>query len=149
VGDRPYLKYDERDRVGLLIQLTRTFARWHRTMRRVHVMPLKQEWRDGRSFEVGTEWLRDQLNQPGFRCQYQVLDGDYPSDFRDVELQSIEGRFYFTATQLENGARLRLHITTADGVFKSDFENVDDINLRMSLEPDAGPRRLERTMRSA
>ena len=55
------------------------------------------------------------------------------SDFRKVELQTIEGRMYFTATQLASGARLQVEISAGDLVFRSEFESVDDVNLRMPL----------------
>jgi hypothetical protein len=152
-GDRVRINYNENNKSDVLLQLIATLARWHRETRRVHVVPLKHVFRDGHLSEVGGDWLRTRRKQLGFRCQYQVLDGDYPSELRDVQLQSIEGRLYFTATQLASGARLRLRITTNEGIFVSDFENVDDVNLRIPLDApenqldDPRPRGLEAVLR--
>ena len=148
-----HINYDANNRTKLLLQLTSTLARWHRQMRRVHVIPLRHVVRDAQLSEIGTEWLRAQAGQPGFRCQYEILDGDYPSKPVDAELRSIEGRLYFSAMQLTSGSRLRLRITTSAGVFVSDFENVDDVNLPIALETsenqsaDPRPRGLETLLR--
>jgi hypothetical protein len=153
-GDRVRITYTENNESDVLLQLAGTFARWHRHARRVHVVPLKHVWRDGEISQIGPDWLRNRVKQLGFRCQYQVLDGDYLSELRDAELQSIEGRVYFTATQLTSGARLRVRITTNAGVFVSDFENVDDVSLRVSLDAaedqvqDPRPRGLETVLRT-
>lgn len=154
-GDRVRIKYNESERTELLLQLTSTLARWHRQVRRVRVIPLRHTLRDGQLVEIGAEWLRGQMKQDGFRCQYQILDGDYPSQPVDTELRSIEGRLYFTAARLTSGSRLRLRVTTDEGVFISDFENVDDINLPFALAPierrliDPRPRELESVLRIA
>ena len=102
-----------------------------------------------RIFVAYSYQVRGQMKRSGFRCQYQILDGDYPSQPVDTELRSIEGRLYFTTARLTSGSRLRLQITTDEGVFVSDFENVDDINLPFALAPvetrlvDPRPRGLE------
>lgn len=152
-GDRVRIKFEGTDRLEVLLQLTGTLARWHRQMRRVHLIPQKSIVRDGQLMEVGAEWLRGQMNRPGFRCQYQILDGDYESSPVDAEVRSIEGRLYLSAGHLSSGSRLRLHITTSEGVFVSGFENVDDVNLPIALAPsedrfaDPRPRGLETVLR--
>jgi hypothetical protein len=152
-GDRVRILYDEEKKVETLLQLTSTLARWHRQMRRVRVIPLKHVFREGQFSEVGAEWLRARLTQPSFRCEYQVLEGDYQSEFQKAQLESIEGRLYFNVTQLAGGARLRLRITTNERVFLSDFENVDDVNLGIALDasedklPDPRPLGLEAALR--
>jgi hypothetical protein len=153
VGDRARINYDGNNRVELLLQLTATLARWHRQIRRVQVMPTKYVSRNGQLADVGTQWLRQRATQPAFRCQYEVLDGDDLSKPIDTKLLFIEGRMYFSAATLATGARVRLHITTAEGVFMSDFENVDDVNLPITLDgpenvpADPRPRGLETVLR--
>ena len=153
VGDRARINYDGVNKVELMLQLTTTIARWHRQIRRVQLIPLKHVYRNGQLSEIGTQWLRQHASQPGFRCQYEVLDGDDLSKAIDTKLLFIEGRMYFNASGLTTGARLRLHITTVEGLFVSDFENVDDVNLPMSLDGpetlliDPRPRGLETLLR--
>jgi hypothetical protein len=153
-GDRVRINYDETNRVDLVLQLTNTLARWHRQIRRVHVLPFNQKVGDSDLSGIGTEWLRSRVDKPGFFCHYEVLDGDQTSKPVEAKLRFIEGRPYFTAKQLSSGSRLRLQITTPDGVFVSDFENVDDINLPMPLSAsgnrlaDPRPRALEAALRA-
>lgn len=137
VGDRARIEYNEPHRLDTLIQLTNTLVRWHQQFRRVQVIPLKQTIRDGIVAEMGIEWLKGQLRQPGFRCRYRVLEGAYSSDFRDVDLQAIEGRLYFNAVDLGPRTRIQVQITAQGQIFTSEFESVDDVNLNVPLV-DAG-----------
>jgi hypothetical protein len=132
-GDRARINYVEEQPFQTLIQLTATFARWHQQIRRVHLRPLRPFVRDGIVADIGGDWLKGQLGQRAFSCRYRVLDGDYTSDFRKVELQTIEGRMYFTATQLASGARIQVEISAGDQLFRSEFESVDDVNLLTPL----------------
>jgi hypothetical protein len=132
-GDRARIEYDSANRFGTLIQLTSTLARWHRQYKRIHLLPLLQIVRDGGVAEIGPDWLRSQARHPGFRCRYRVLDGDYATDFKDVQIQLVEGRFYFSASDVAPGPRIQVEISTGGQIFSSEFESVDDVNLAIRL----------------
>ena len=84
-------------------------------------------------WQIGPDWLRSQVRQPGFRCRYRVLDSDYATDFKDIQIQVVEGRFYFSASDVAQGARIQVEITAGGQIFSSEFESVDDVNLSIRL----------------
>jgi hypothetical protein len=132
-GDRARIEYNPDNPFGTLIQLTSTLVRWHQQYKRIQIVPLRPIVRDDIVMETGPDWLRAQARQRGFRCRYRLLEGDYQNEFKDVEVQLIEGRFYFSAADLPAGARIQLEISAEGQIFTSEYENVDSINLNVRL----------------
>jgi hypothetical protein len=144
-GDRARIEYDEANRFGTMIQLTSTLVRWHQQFRRIHLVPRLPVMRDGAIAEAGNDWLRAQMRERSFQCRYRILDADYPTDFRPVELQLIQGRFYFHASDVAPGGRIQVELSAEGQAFTSEYESTDDINLNVTLldtpVPSLFPRR--------
>jgi hypothetical protein len=123
-GDRQRITYKEAERDRLMLELAETVGAWVRTAT-VNLQLLPPEFVDE---------IRPLLGKPGFRCTYTVRERGRDAPPVETPVLPIKGGLFIEATKLPPQALLRVSVEGNGRLWRSDYEAVDSLSIRLSPE---------------
>ncbi len=112
------------DRAACLVEIAETLGNWARqSALRLHLLP-----------DEFVNEVRPLLRQPGFRCTYEVLEGNRHRGSRESDLLPIKGGLFATVKGVPRQALVRIRVEAGGRAWISDFESTDSPSIQLRPE---------------
>jgi hypothetical protein len=123
-GDRQRIEYDEDRRDRCLVEIVKAIGLWHRTGD-VKIQLLPRQFVDE---------VRPLLQQPGFRCSYNLIEGNNEVWDKEAKIVPITGGLFMSLKNVPLDALVQVQVAAQGNSWRSDFEPIEQLRIHLSKD---------------
>jgi hypothetical protein len=123
-GDRQRIGYDEQKRDRCLVEIVKAIGLWHRTGD-VKIQLLPRQFVDE---------IRPLLQQPGFRCSYNLIEGNNEVWDKEAKVVPITGGLFMSLKDVSLDALIQVQVAAQGISWRSDFEPIEQLRIHLSKD---------------